>query len=80
MPCKHEVNITQVLKQLIHWEVYGWDMAKRYYNMIGKSPMFPGKDATGCEECGECEEKCPQNIPIIDSLKKAHEILAAKEE
>lgn len=79
MPCEQEVNITQVLKQLIHWEVYGWEQAKRYYNMIGKSPMFPGKNATGCIECGDCEEKCPQGIPIIEKLKEAHEILATDE-
>lgn len=78
-PCEQEVNIRQVLKQLIHWDVYGWDMAKRYYNMIGKSPMFPGKNATGCTECGECLDKCPQGIPIIDKLKEAHEKLADKE-
>ncbi|MHA1127073.1 MAG: aldo/keto reductase [Candidatus Heimdallarchaeota archaeon] len=78
-PCEQSVNIRQVLKQLIHWDVYGWDMAKRYYNMIGKSPMFPGKDATGCSECGDCLDKCPQGIPIIDKLKEAHEKLATKE-
>ena len=78
-PCEQEVNIRQVLKQLIHWDVYGWDMAKRYYNMIGKSPIFPGKNAEACIECGDCEEKCPQGIPIIEKLKEAHEKLAIKE-
>ncbi|MHA1156282.1 MAG: aldo/keto reductase [Candidatus Heimdallarchaeota archaeon] len=78
-PCEQEVNIKQTLKQLIHWDVYKWDMAKRYYNMIGKSPMFPGKNATACTECGECEEKCPQGIPIIEKLKEAHEKLAITE-
>ena len=78
-PCESEVNIRQVLKQLIHWDVYGWDMAKRYYNMIGKAAFLPGKNATGCTECGECLDKCPQGIPIIDKLKEAHEKLAEKE-
>jgi len=78
-PCEQEVNITRILKQLIHWEVYGWDMAKRYYQMIGNSPIAPGKQATACIECGDCEEKCPQGIPIIEKLKEAHEILGAKE-
>ena len=79
MPCEQEVNITRILKQFIHWQVYGWDMAKRYYNMIGKSPISPGKNATACIECGDCEEKCPQGIPIIEKLKEAHEILATEE-
>ncbi|HUU77038.1 MAG TPA: aldo/keto reductase [candidate division Zixibacteria bacterium] len=76
MPCEQEVNITQILKQLIHWEVYGWEQAKRFYNNIGKTPMSPGKNAEACIECGDCEEKCPQGIPIIEKLKEAHEKLA----
>lgn len=74
-PCEQGVNIRQILKQLIHWEVYGWDMAKRYYKMIGNSPIFPGKKATACIECGECEDKCPQGIPIMKKIKEAHNIL-----
>ena len=45
------------------------------YSQIGKVRWLPGKDAIGCIECEECLEKCPQNIPIIDQLKEAHEIL-----
>ncbi|MFW9922307.1 MAG: aldo/keto reductase [Candidatus Thorarchaeota archaeon] len=78
-PCEQSVSIRQILKQLIHWQVYGWDMAKRYYNNIGKSPMFPGKNSLACIECRECEEKCPQGIPIVEKLKEAHEILSEGE-
>jgi len=31
--------------------------------------------ADACIECGECEEKCPQHIPIIEQLKETHEAL-----
>ncbi len=80
MPCEQEVNITQILKQLIHWQVYGWDKAKEYYGWIGNSPISPGKNATACIECYECEDKCPQGIPIVESLKKAHQILGENKE
>jgi predicted aldo/keto reductase-like oxidoreductase len=33
--------------------------------------------AGACVECGECLEKCPQSIDIINDLKKAHELLTA---
>ncbi|MCE7746147.1 MAG: aldo/keto reductase, partial [Candidatus Heimdallarchaeota archaeon] len=42
---------------------------------IGTKDWPPGKRSDACIECGECEPKCPQKIPIIDQLKKAHEIL-----
>jgi predicted aldo/keto reductase-like oxidoreductase len=28
-----------------------------------------------CAECGQCEEKCPQKINIIEQLKETHEAL-----
>jgi hypothetical protein len=31
---------------------------------------------TDCTKCGECEPKCPHNLPIIKMLEKAHERLS----
>jgi hypothetical protein len=62
---------------LICHEIFG---AKQYatdlYRMIGILPHLPGRNASECIECGECEEKCPQKVPIVEQLKKAHEILS----
>jgi len=75
-PCPNEVNISLIFEELQRYQIYGdRESAKRYYSMIGKTPWASGKDASACEECGECLEKCPQGIEIIDQLKKAHEIL-----
>ena len=76
-PCPNEVNISFIFSALQRYQIYGdWDKAKHFYSIIGKMGWAPGKDATACVECGECLEKCPQNIEIIEQLKKAHEILA----
>ncbi len=75
-PCPNEVNISFIFESLQRHEIYGdREKAKNYYSMIGKTPWAAGKDATACQECGECLEKCPQGIEIIDQLKKAHEVL-----
>jgi predicted aldo/keto reductase-like oxidoreductase len=29
--------------------------------------------ASVCKDCGECEEKCPQNLPIREHLRKVAE-------
>ena len=29
-----------------------------------------------CTECGECEEKCPQDLKIIEEIDKAKKALA----
>lgn len=76
-PCPNEVNISFIFEALQRYQIYGdRDKAKGYYSSIGKTPWAAGKDALACEECGECLEKCPQNIEIIEQLKKAHEVLS----
>lgn len=37
--------------------------------------LSPEQQATRCNECGECEEACPQQIPIREMLKKSHQEL-----
>jgi predicted aldo/keto reductase-like oxidoreductase len=33
------------------------------------------KPVSACEECGQCEERCPQQLNIIEQLAKAAELL-----
>ncbi len=75
-PCPNDVNISFIFEALQRYQIYGdREIAKSYYSMIGTTPWASGKNASACEECGECLEKCPQDIEIIEQLQKAHEVL-----
>ena len=63
MPCEQGVQIPSVLifqaaaKRLSSEAVSAW---------LGKAM----ESVAECIECGQCEEKCPYNLPIIDLLKE----------
>jgi len=53
------------------------DHAKATYAEIlgGKNPWLKSAHPQTCTECGECEKKCPQNLPIVQQLKETHATL-----
>ena len=74
MPCEAAaVNIPAVLGAYAQGKVYGlWDLARKAYPNISKQAEDRNQTAEACEECGKCEEKCPQKIAIRELLKEAH--------
>jgi uncharacterized protein len=80
-PCPHDVIISEIFTYYIWKKVYGLKTdGEGKYNAIGRGGQWDpkGKNATGCEECGDCMEKCPQKIDIITQLKEAHKLLTSK--
>ena len=76
-PCPAEVAIPKIFGRYNHGRVYGlWESARKEYARLGVAKWDKGNKADACTECGECEEKCPQEIPIRKQLKEAHEALA----
>lgn len=65
LPCPYGVNIPK------NFEIYNEGV--RYNDFKEASYEYEYlKDeerASNCKECGECEEKCPQNLPIRELLK-----------
>jgi predicted aldo/keto reductase-like oxidoreductase len=77
MPCPQNINIPEVFTMMNYHRVYKiTDFARKNYAMIGKVPWMAYKDASACVECGVCEDKCPQKLPIRQQLKETHKVLA----
>jgi len=73
LPCPHGVNIPR------NFDIYNggimYDKIKTA--QISYNLWFDEEErADNCQECFECEEKCPQNIKITDWLPKLHQILS----
>jgi predicted aldo/keto reductase-like oxidoreductase len=77
MPCPQGINIPEVFSLMNYHRVYGiTDYAKQNYAQIGKVPWQKYENAAACVECGVCEDKCPQKLPIRTQLKETHKTLA----
>jgi uncharacterized protein len=70
MPCKKGVDIPLNLNLLNDVYIYSnMEKPTGNYTFLTAKKM----SASFCTECGECEEKCTQNIPISKYLKEARE-------
>ena len=77
-PCPNEVNIPYIFQKYNEARVYGlWANSRTSYQ---EWRWVKGKRADACTQCGECEDKCPQHIPIREQLAEAHEALSKKDE
>jgi predicted aldo/keto reductase-like oxidoreductase len=78
MPCPQNINIPEIFTLMNYHLVYKiTDYARKEYASIGKVDWRNYKDAGACVECGGCEKKCPQKLPIIKQLKETHRTLSA---
>jgi len=70
MPCPNNVNIPACFSayNMLHTVGYISGM-QLYVTSTGSMDSQKKYAASNCEECGACEKKCPQRIPVIQSLK-----------
>ena len=74
LPCPNGVEIAEIFEHYNNAKIYDNLRAPRFHyrNLSSDS------QADHCVECFECEEKCPQGVPIVEYLKKAHALLGEK--
>ena len=72
-PCKAEIDISGVLTTLGRRKRFqgDWDF---HHRMRVQYAGFE-KNAEDCLDCGECEGRCPYDLPIREMLKEAQEML-----
>lgn len=75
MPCPFGVQIPEVFGMYNSTSMFGSASLSRTWYV----PSYVNKGSGGdsCRSCGACLPKCPQNIPIPDMLKAAHDYLVA---
>jgi len=72
LPCPEGVAIPRILTMYNEAVMYNTpDKARWAYNNFIKEE----ERADQCAKCGECEEKCPQGIEIMEWLEKIHKVL-----
>jgi len=70
LPCPQEINIPRIFEAMNYYRIYGLkEHARSIYNGLEVR-------ADACVECGQCEEKCPQNIDIRKQLKECAEVFS----
>jgi hypothetical protein len=72
MPCSSNVSIPECFEMYNQGCMFDApEVANANYDIV-LGGMLTGRSgfASQCQECGDCEEKCPQGIPIREHLKK----------
>lgn len=71
LPCPVSIDIPDVMDLYNEWHIYkARRTSKRDYELIPE-----GKRPIDCIDCKQCEEQCPQHLPITDIMKEISGLL-----
>mgnify|MGYP006288776391 CR=1 FL=1 len=73
LPCPHGVNIPRIFSIYNDRFMFG---DKRWSHLMYTMATNQAERVDNCEGCRECEEKCPQDLSIVDTLHQAHQVLS----
>jgi predicted aldo/keto reductase-like oxidoreductase len=78
LPCPEDIDIPRMM-DAYNMKVLGGGKSQQIVNRLKWHWSMDPRDAEACSECGECEEKCTQHIPIRDRMKEIAQLADAKE-
>lgn len=72
MPCPHGVNIPACFEVYNNLSMFNDRTGSKimYIARVGGTTVEGAAFASLCQECGECEEACPQKLPVRELLKE----------
>lgn len=73
-PCPNGVSIPRIFEAYNEAIMYN---EARHARLVYGQWFSPEERADRCLRCGECEAACPQQIPIMEWLERAHQFLMA---
>jgi predicted aldo/keto reductase-like oxidoreductase len=73
LPCSEEIDIPKVMKALQDVRAAS-ETPNRAKSLKEKHQGLLAK-AADCAECGDCEERCPYDLPIVERMKEAADLL-----
>jgi len=72
LPCPNNVDIPGVFQLVNYYRIYGLEeYARQQYQKL----LNQGQAADACQECAQCEAKCPQHLHVMEQLQEAHRLL-----
>ncbi len=77
--CPQEFNPSKFMQAMRDFVVYGVakDRLKKWlYSRYPHTVL--DEHLAKCTQCGECEEKCPQNLPIMEQIRQAKELFGVE--
>ena len=78
LPCPEGVNIPRNFMLYNDYCLTENEKARNHLKyMYGNLILAPGEQANRCQRCGQCEEKCPQQLPVGETMAKIADVFCS---
>ncbi len=77
--CPNDFDPARFMQAMRDFVLYGVEEDRLDHWIRSKYPhQDPLAELAKCTECGQCEEKCPQKLGIVEEIRKAKEVMGVE--